>query len=290
MIVLIAVVAVATIVLFLAFFTFHDQSGVGFGASLNATTITQNQTVRVNLYDWNTLDFKNSLPESDGLRALNLSSGPCGGLYPTGIAVYEGAYDLNNYSSTSPLAIYAPGIYSCPLEVISNSFTFAPLQNITAYVDLSGYWTPGETLHPGGGASDGVLHPFLPGVYTVITGDAWGRTKLLYFRVSGARDTITIEGLSLCPSNCNYPSPYLSGTVLINSTTPLTKLEVYVNGTSDGTPIDHIVTLTTFEYSYKGSLPDDFIPATPGDAYAVTFTATFQDGSVASATEEVYNP
>jgi len=65
LIVLIAVVAVATIVLFLAFFTFHDQSGVGFGASLNATTITQNQTVRVNLYDWNTLDFKNSLPESD---------------------------------------------------------------------------------------------------------------------------------------------------------------------------------------------------------------------------------
>ena len=196
-----AVVATASI-LFVSTLTFHTQGAIGFGASLNATTVTQSQTVRVNLEDWSTLEFKNSLPLGDGLQALNLSSGPCGGLDPAGIAVYEGAYDLSNVSSASQLAFYAQGSYyslgsyyiCTALTPLTNSFTFRPLQNVTSYVDLVGYWTSGSTPQPDGGSTQGVLHHFLPGVYTVVAGDEWGNSKVMYFHVTGTTGNMERTG------------------------------------------------------------------------------------------------
>src|SRR5271154_207553 len=183
---IIAVVAGASTLLIVTDFTFHDQSAVRFGASLNTKTVAQGQTVRVNLEDWNTLDFKNSLPLSDCLRALNLSVPPCGRLYPGGIAVYQGAYDLSNVTTATTVPFYIEGDYFlCDLLSNSNSFTFGPLQNVTTYFDLSGYYTSGDTPVIGGGATEGVLHPYLPGVYTVIAGDPLGNTKMMYFRVTG---------------------------------------------------------------------------------------------------------
>jgi hypothetical protein len=183
----VAIVAVAAVAIVLASSssTVHDQGAIRFGASLNATTIAQGQAVRVYLENWNTGDSRNSLPMGNGLQALNLTSGPCAGLYPAGIAVYQGAYDLSNFSSASALTIYPSGSLGCPAESITNSFTFEPLQNVTANTDLSGYFTSGSTPQVDGGATTGVLEPFSPGVYTVITGNAWGTTKVLYFHVSG---------------------------------------------------------------------------------------------------------
>jgi len=52
---------------------------------------------------------------------------------------------------------------------------------------------------------------------------------------SSSFNFIAIDSMSLCSSNCNYPSPYLSGTVFVNSTVPLRSLQLYINGTSEGT-------------------------------------------------------
>jgi hypothetical protein len=197
LVVIAVLLAAASIFLVVSTLTFHTQSVIGFGASLNATTLAQSQAVRVNLEDWNTLEFKNSLPLGDGLSNLNLSSGQCGGLYPGGIAVYQGAYDLSNMSSGAPLAIYSPGFISCPgLATLpaTNSFTFNPVQNVTTYVDLVGYWTSGSTPQPDGGAIQGVLHRFLPGVYTVIAGNEWGNTKVMYFHVNGTTGNLERTG------------------------------------------------------------------------------------------------
>jgi hypothetical protein len=183
--ILVAVIAAASTILFVSNLTVHDQGAIAFGASLNMKTVAQGQAVRVNIEDWNTLDFKNSVPLSDGLSALNLSAGPCGALYPGGIAVYEGAYDLNNMTSATPLPFYAGGDYFvCSPLSYSNPFTFEPLQNITTYFDLSGFYTSGSTPAFGGGVTEGVLHPYLPGVYTVIAGDPLGKTKVMYFHVT----------------------------------------------------------------------------------------------------------
>ena len=220
---MVAAVAVASILLFVSTFTFHDQAAIRFGASLNATTIAQSQAVRVYFDDWNSLDFKNSLPLSaGGLRTLNLSSGPCGGPYPGGIAVYEGAYDLSNVSGAAPLAFYEPGTYfGCPAAYITNSLTFNPHQNLTSYVDLVGYWTIA--------GSNGVLHPFLPGFYTVIAGDPLGNTRVMYFRVSTPTGTLFRSGpISTFPvswlSPCNQSASgnVTTGTYLgLNSSSAL---------------------------------------------------------------------
>jgi len=57
-------------------------------------------------------------------------------------------------------------------------------------------------------------------------------------------NTISVSGLSLCSSNCIYPSPYASATVTINATVPLSTLEVFVNNTYDATPITNPSTAT----------------------------------------------
>ncbi len=46
--------------------------------------------------------------------------------------------------------------------------------------------------------------------------------------------SISVSGLSLCSSNCVYPSPYATAMVLFSSSVPPATLVVYVNGTYDG--------------------------------------------------------
>jgi hypothetical protein len=50
---------------------------------------------------------------------------------------------------------------------------------------------------------------------------------------------ISVAGLSLCPSNCIYPAPYVSALVTINASVPISTLQVYVNNSYDGTPIQN---------------------------------------------------
>lgn len=189
----ILVVAVALLVVMVVLptlsfplFAFHNSDALGFGASINATNISQNHTLRVNVWDRNNLYFTNQLPLPSFQSLPNLSMGPCSywEYYPYGIALYQGRHTLDNISSATPVVIY--DVYSawfCGESSNANSFTFKPLQNVSSHVDLSGYWTAGETTYPGGGISEGVHHPFLPGVYTLEAGDAWGHIKILYFQV-----------------------------------------------------------------------------------------------------------
>ena len=107
-------------------------------------------------------------------------------------------------------------------------------------------------------------------------------------------NSISVSGLSICPSDCVYPAPYVSALVLVNSTSPLSSLTVYVNGTFDAVPIQHSGTesntLTTFGYEYKGSVPNAFIPIVAGDTYKFTFVAEFQDGTAYTATTYAQGP
>jgi hypothetical protein len=51
---------------------------------------------------------------------------------------------------------------------------------------------------------------------------------------STSKNVISVSGLSLCPSNCVYPAPYVSAEVLINGSVPISTLAVFVNDTYDG--------------------------------------------------------
>ena len=54
------------------------------------------------------------------------------------------------------------------------------------------------------------------------------------FSGSASQNTISLQGFSLCPSNCVYPSPYLSGNIMINGSVPISSIVMYVNGTYNG--------------------------------------------------------
>ncbi|HEV2226043.1 MAG TPA: hypothetical protein VGR56_04470 [Nitrososphaerales archaeon] len=186
---MIVLLVVAALVVSLEFFpsytyAFHASSAVSFSASLNSTSVHQNQTVRIILTDTNFLPFPNEPPDGGIFRAMNLSSNPCGGLYPFGVAAYEGRYMLANISAAKKTEVFDVfSVYFCPAGIIGEVYRLGPFQTVTRYVDMSGYWTNGLTQHQGGGVSLGVLRPLPGGVYTLVIADAWGHTEILYFKV-----------------------------------------------------------------------------------------------------------
>jgi hypothetical protein len=278
-----AVAAVAALVILSpSLLTVHDSGAIGFGASVNATSLLQNQTLKVDVSVRNSLYVTNTLPLSGDWKVQNLSMGPCTFYqsYPYGIAVYQGRYTLENISSGTQLEMYAPGGYFCGVATLANTFTFKPQQNVSSYIDLQGYWTAGETTYPGGGWSEGVLHPFLPGVYTLVVGDEWGHTKFLYFQVGG----IALNDFSLCPSNCVYPSPYLTGEIYLGGPSPLKSLQLIVNGTDEGV-VNYGDTQTDVILIYKGGFQNTSVVT--GEAYSLRFIATFEDNSNSTATTVV---
>lgn len=85
-------------------------------------------------------------------------------------------------------------------------------------------------------------------------------------------------GMSLCSSNCNYPGPYLSGTVFVNSTVPLLSIQLSINGTSEGTS-NYSNNSTKFPIGYKASPTNQSMPIVSGKTYLIVLVAKFQDNS-----------
>jgi len=95
---------------------------------------------------------------------------------------------------------------------------------------------------------------------------------------------ISVSGVSLCASNCIYPSPYATALVQFNSNSPVSTLKVYVNGTYDATPLQNPSNnMTHYAYLWKGSVPNSLTPVVKGDVYVFEFTVVYQDGSTGSA-------
>ncbi|MDG7012861.1 MAG: hypothetical protein JRN46_01375 [Nitrososphaerota archaeon] len=164
-------------------YAFQVPSAVGFSVSANSTAVAPGQTIRLTMKDVNYLPFPNE-PKSYFVfpNGLNMSAGVCGLLAPFGVAAYEGHDTLGNISSATQVAVFDDfGFYSCLASL--NPFALGPFQSAARAAYLDGYWTAGETQAPGGGYTQGVLHPFAPGEYTVAVGDGWGHTSLVYFQV-----------------------------------------------------------------------------------------------------------
>ena len=182
------VVAVAAVGALEAFpsqtYAFQVPSAVGFSVSANSTAVAPGQTLKLTMKDVNYLPFPNEQsPYSVFPNGLNMSSGVCGLLGPFGVAAYEGHDTVGNISSATQVAVFDTfGFYMCPLSL--GPVSLAPFQSVSRAAYLAGYWTAGETQAPGGGYTQGILHPFAPGEYTVAVGDGWGRMSLVYFQVT----------------------------------------------------------------------------------------------------------
>jgi len=189
LVVLLASASVVGLVIIVSpYIAFHEPGAISFGASLNSTEISQNQTIRVTVSDRNTLLFANQLYLSKDWKVSSLPEGSClSDEYPFGVAVFQGRYTMDNVSSAKVLKLYVPGVLDpCLSNGLGSSVEFKPQQNVSASVRLNGYYTAGETPAPGGGFIAGIFHPFLPGEYTLVAGDEWGHVQILYFQVKGA--------------------------------------------------------------------------------------------------------
>ncbi|MDG6938450.1 MAG: hypothetical protein JRM89_03215 [Nitrososphaerota archaeon] len=164
-------------------YSFQSPYAVSFTVSTNSTSVAQGGTLKLTMTDSNYLPFPNEPPGGFVfLDRMNLSSGFCGSIYPFGVAAYAGHYTLGNLSAASAVTIFNDfGVSFCMTSI--SPFSLGPFRSATMAAYLDGYWTAGETLAPGG-ISEGVLHhPFQPGPYTLVVGDAWGHLSVVYFQV-----------------------------------------------------------------------------------------------------------
>ncbi len=176
--------------------TSKSINGLELTLSLDSKTYQSGQQVGIDIDEKNTLSKTNTVTSSAKWPINGLGVGPCGPLnYPFGIAIFKGSYTAANVSSATPLQIYQPGIYMCPMILTDiSSYVFEPLSDNAAVFQMSestavftiamdtefepapmGYWVSNNV-----GAA---FTNFEPGVYTVVAGDEWGALVLVHFTV-----------------------------------------------------------------------------------------------------------
>lgn len=162
----------------------------------NSTIIYgQNETIQVQVY--NALNSMNSIRPDENFPTFasgyRISPGPCSEM-PYGFAVIQGNYDMSDLGAATPLELYQPGIYSCPVEFSVSQYQFfghdteariysnnsasqqPGLTDFNYVLNLSGYWSSGPQYSG--------FRTFETGVYTVVAADGWGEAVLLHFYVA----------------------------------------------------------------------------------------------------------
>lgn len=131
--------------------------------------------------------------------------------------VYAGYYTVHNISNATPLNIYKPLVFLCPVALLVSNVTFEPKSyNATYYIEdgrtygisnssnvmqkisinnITGYWIRGPCTSIMAAAANSsetaaqsvqsgcTFVPFAPGAYTVLVTDFMKQEVLAYFRV-----------------------------------------------------------------------------------------------------------
>jgi hypothetical protein len=263
--------------------THSCQLGVTLGVAAYPTlSMGQNETVYVSLSnDFATPNDVNYtglpvLPHGfvprfgiAGDYTLPISDG-C--LWPS--SAYEPAFIAIYNESGAPVQLNGspPSISYCP--ALPNYHSFNASQTITETLSIGGSWTSSNSSEPWINAA---YSQFSPGNYTVVAFDPWGQLAELNFQVGG----ISLQDFSLCPSDCLYPSPYLTGEIYLGGSSPLKSLQLIVNGTDEGVQTYGPGTNIDVILIYKGGFQNPQVIR--GEAYVLRFVATFEDNSTASA-------
>ena len=176
-----------------------SQSGSGLILllSLDSKTYQSGQQVGIYINENNTLSTPNTVITSDKWPISGLGGGPCGPLnYPFGIAIFQGNYYAANISSATPLQIYEPGIYHCPMILSSiSSYVFQPLSDsadvfqmsestAVSTMEMNTEFEPAPTGYWASNNVGATFSNFEPGVYTVVGGDEWGTLVIVHFTVT----------------------------------------------------------------------------------------------------------
>ena len=153
-----------------------------------------------------------------------------------------------------------------------------PGNNFSYIFDQTGTYSYHDLIHP----MMGVVIVGPP--YTYSSSSA-STTATIGYRAPN----ILIQGASLCPTNCVYPSPHLSAMIIVNATIPLSSLTLYVNNTLEPSSQEgsNNNTLTSYALDFKATPNNPEMPILAGKVYVIEFVAVFSDGIVATATTTV---
>jgi hypothetical protein len=183
------------------FLTLNDASAsvtnpsLGLSLELRLAANLNEGSLRVTVEEVNTLGNVNNISAADDWR---VPTSNLRGPYETsmvGYAIYRGYYDINNFTSGTPLPLTEIGSSSscspCPLptyylfQPMSDNATTSPgsmfwfissrsmLINFTE--NVSGFWT-----------SSSNFTAFSAGPFTVVALDQWGQAAILHFDVKGS--------------------------------------------------------------------------------------------------------
>jgi hypothetical protein len=174
--------------------------GLILGAGMNVSTVSQGKAISLQIWERNSLDIQNNVTAATDWPSEDLSLGPCGSLsYPFGFKVLSGYYAEGSpgLNSAQPVTLYAPGVYSCPAILVVGSYSFSP-QSTSATLSCASGSCLTEAMDVTSGISgeyvgDSVnLSPLPAGTYTVMVGDEWGASVLVYFVVSSNGPQMTV--------------------------------------------------------------------------------------------------
>ncbi|MHB8566609.1 MAG: hypothetical protein ACYC7D_07845 [Nitrososphaerales archaeon] len=152
--------------------------------------------------------------------------------------------------------------------ILIASIAYLPLVSTTSISATTSSFGSGDTTRVGGTTSLG----------TTQSSSAYTSNQPISF-VPGS--------LGICLANCNYPSPYLAAEVLVNSTSPLRSLRLYINATYESTSTYTNNFTTPYIIEYKANPTNQTLPIVSGRTYGVSLLASFGDGSASTASSVV---
>ena len=202
--------------------TLNSTSGLRLDLLVAPSNASKGEML-IRVDEYNTLDTSNNATAPNEWRYSQDLLNPyndCGTSGPLGFAVFQGYYDMTNFTSGNALLLWnTTYVETCSSTIYPvTNYLFNPGGDIaTAYnamglvypfdtnasVSLSltteGYWTGGQ--YSGTPASFLV---FPSGTYTIIAADEWGKVVLSYFTVAGTGTTLTTSTSSVENSTGNW--------------------------------------------------------------------------------------
>jgi len=171
----------------------NSISGLSLLLSLDGTTYQPGQEVSISVDERNMLSTMNNVSASDNLPSEFMSGftnepSPL----PFGLAMFQGNYDVSDFSTVIPLIIYDPSkVYIGITVTAPTSYSFQPLSDTAILnggdykfvsglklqyeIGVNGYWPNNAST---------TTTNFEPGVYTVVAGDEWGALVVVHFTVT----------------------------------------------------------------------------------------------------------
>ena len=279
-------------------FAYNYDPSLGLNLTISVTPLHAAQGVFVSINASIVNPSQAAIVLHPSNSSMKASAGPCNQL-PLGVGILQGNYESGNFSESTPLTTFYPGIIHCLTEVNIDNFSFAPRSsNVTVYAPEPEWTRPAEIkAHAWGFWSvsgspcvrydpacpyPGSFRSFPPGLYTALAQDQWGQVAVAHFEVTEAYAFDSCSSVSSSSSFIEHPVGVLSSGPFAVSKYYVDKshnASVFLPLTNNGSSPTMLTAIEDargqFLYNYQGNDPASYTwyAATPGEPLEYPFSA-----------------